>query len=52
MSDDEEWSSLRTATTALNEMFVTMLESGFTEEQALRLVPLLMLGTMFTDNDD
>jgi hypothetical protein len=53
MSHSEQPDSpLKEASIALNEMFVTMMESGFTEEQALRLVAFLIEDMAFTNNDD
>ena len=36
------------AAVALNEMFVTMVDSGFTEEQALRLIAFLIEDMQFS----
>jgi len=44
-------SPLKEAAIALNEMFVTMMESGFSEEQALRLIAFLIEDMTF-ENDD
>ena len=53
MSESEEaWSALKSASVALNEMFVTMVDSGFTEDQALRLVAHLIEGMTFSKEDD
>ncbi len=49
---DHPDSPLKEASIALNEMFVTMTQSGFTESQALRLVAFLIEDMTFTDNDD
>jgi hypothetical protein len=39
---DGRWSPLHSATLALNEMFVTLCNTGFTESQALRLIAFLI----------
>ena len=49
---DHPDSPLKEASIALNEMFVTMTQSGFTERQALRLVAFLIEDMTFTENDD
>jgi len=49
---EEAWSALKSASVALNEMFVTMVDSGFTEDQALRLVAHLIEGMTFEKEDD
>ena len=55
-SDDQDSplsnSPLKEASIALNEMFKTMIESGFTESQALRLVAFMIEDMTFPDNDD
>lgn len=40
--DEQPVTELKRAAIALNEMFETMMDSGFTEEQALRLVAHLI----------
>jgi hypothetical protein len=40
------------ASIALNEMFTTMVQSGFTEIQALRLVAFLIEDMTFSDSED
>ena len=45
-------SPLKEASIALNEMFTTMVESGFTELQALRLVAFLIEDMTLSDNED
>jgi hypothetical protein len=40
--DDRPVTELKRAAIALNEMFLTMVDSGFSEEQALRLVAHLI----------
>lgn len=51
--EEDEWSPLRTATAALHEMFVTLMDSGFEEHQALQLVSTLMTNGIFeADSDD
>ena len=50
--DEDEWSPLRTATAALHEMFITLMESGFEEHQALQLVSTLMTNGMFEEESD
>jgi hypothetical protein len=53
MSQSEQpQSPLKEASIALNEMFVTMTESGFTETQALRLVAFLIEDMTFSEGDD
>lgn len=52
MSASESRSPLNEAAIALNEMFVTMMESGFTEEQALRLIAFLIEDMTFADEDN
>jgi|TARA_B110000503_G_scaffold141880_1_gene236843 hypothetical protein len=45
-------SPLREASIALNEMFTTMVQSGFTELQALRLVAFLIEDMSLSENTD
>jgi hypothetical protein len=45
-------SPLREASIALNEMFTTMVQSGFTELQALRLVAFLIEDMTLSDHTD
>jgi hypothetical protein len=45
-------SPLKEASIALNEMFATMVQSGFTELQALRLVAFLIEDMTLSDNTD
>lgn len=40
--DDQPLTELKRASIALNELFVTMRDAGFSEEQALRLVAYLI----------
>jgi hypothetical protein len=40
--DEQPVTELKRAAIALNEMFETMVDSGFNEEQALRLVAYLI----------
>lgn len=42
MSMDGEWSDLRTASIALNELFNSLMEAGFSEGQALRLLGFVL----------
>jgi hypothetical protein len=49
---DQPDSPLREASIALNEMFNTMIQTGFTEIQALRLVAFLIEDMTLSDNGD
>jgi len=49
--NDEENSQLKNATIALNEMFLTLIESGFQEQQALRLIAFLIEDMSMEDDD-
>jgi hypothetical protein len=47
MADDENQSPLQEASVALNEMFLTLCSTGFTENQALRLIAYLIEDLQF-----
>jgi hypothetical protein len=42
VSIDGEWSDLKTASIALNELFNSLCDAGFTEPQALRLLGFVL----------
>ena len=41
--NDLGWSALKRASVAIHELFVTLMSTGFTEDQALKLVSMLLL---------
>lgn len=51
LEDPDDWTPLKSATVALNEMFNSLKDSGFEEHQALRLISLMMTN-FFYDTDE
>lgn len=52
---DDSWSPLMGAAVALNEMFNTLMQAGFNEDQALKLVSNIIIDSFLepsTDDDD
>jgi hypothetical protein len=48
----QQWSPLESASVALNELFMTLTHTGFTEEQALRLIAYLIEDMKMGESDD
>jgi len=44
MSNDIEMSELRMAAAGMHEYFTTLVDSGFTEDQALKLLAAVLAG--------
>jgi hypothetical protein len=47
-----QWSPLESASVALNELFMTLTKTGFTEEQALRLIAYLIEDMKMSESED
>jgi len=48
----QQWSPLESASLALNELFVTLTKTGFSEEQALRLIAFMIEDMKMEDSDN
>lgn len=49
--NDIGWSQMKLATVAIHEMYKTFVDSGFNEEQALKLVAYLVANSGDADKD-
>jgi len=47
----QQWSPLESASLALNELFVTLTKTGFSEEHALRLIAYMIEDMKMEDSE-